>query len=149
MDDLGAFWGHFWPLLGPWGRNGSFVTKKFLQCTTRYENTTCCKISEKSNGRLSGNKPAGRTDGTDYYSPFPTKVGGLKNTPKKGCFWALKAHEGRETEFFSEKTFYSAQLDMKIQLAAKFEKNLMDGYPAIVRTDGRTDGTDKYSPFPT
>ena len=38
---------------------------------------------------------------------------------------------------------------MKIQLAAKFEKNLMDGYPAIVRTDERTDGTDYYSPFPT
>ena len=38
---------------------------------------------------------------------------------------------------------------MKIQLAAKFEKNLMDGYPALVRTDGRTNRTDYYSPFPT
>ena len=56
-------------------------------------------------------------------------------------------------ESFSEKNFYSAQLDIKIQLAAKFEKNLMDGYPALVRTDGRTDertnGADNYSPFPT
>ena len=43
---------------------------------------------------------------------------------------------------FSEKTFYSAQLDMKIHLAAKFEKNLMDGYPALVRTDERTDERD-------
>ena len=38
---------------------------------------------------------------------------------------------------------------MKIQFVAKFQKNLMDGYPAISRTDGRTDGTDYYSPFPT
>ena len=28
---------------------------------------------------------------------------------------------------------------MKTQLAAKFEKNLLDGYPALVRIDGRTD----------
>ena len=38
---------------------------------------------------------------------------------------------------------------MKIQLAAKFEKNLMDGYPALVRTDRWKNGTDNYSPFPT
>ena len=38
---------------------------------------------------------------------------------------------------------------MKIQFAAKFEKNLMDGYPALVRADERTDGTDNYIPFPT
>ena len=29
---------------------------------------------------------------------------------------------------------------MKIQLAGKFEKNLIDGYPALGRTDGRTNG---------
>ena len=54
---------------------------------------------------------------------------------------------------FSEEKNYSTQPDMKIQLAAKFEKNLMDGYPALVLTDERmnerTDGTDNYSPFPT
>ena len=42
---------------------------------------------------------------------------------------------------------------MKIQLVTKFQKNLMDGSPAISRTHGRThgrtDGTDYYSPFPT
>ena len=27
---------------------------------------------------------------------------------------------------------------MKIQLAAKFQKKMMDGYPALVRTDERT-----------
>ena len=31
---------------------------------------------------------------------------------------------------------------MKIQLAAKSAKILMDGYPALVRTDGQTDGRD-------
>ena len=54
---------------------------------------------------------------------------------------------------FYRKNFYSAQLDIKIQLAAKFGGNLKDGYPAIVRTDeptdGRTNRTDNYSPFPT
>ena len=52
-------------------------------------------------------------------------------------FLTLLGPWGRN-ESFSEKNFYSAQLDMKIQLAAKFQKNLMDGYPTIVRTDGRT-----------
>ena len=55
---------------------------------------------------------------------------------------------GTQREIF-RKIFYSAQLDMKIQLVAKFEKNLMDGYPALVRTDERTNGTDNFSPFPT
>ena len=44
---------------------------------------------------------------------------------------------GTQRKFFRKK-IYSAQLDMKTQLAAKFEKNLMDGYPAIVRTHART-----------
>ena len=51
-------------------------------------------------------------------------------------FWG----PGDATRVFPKKNFYSAQLDMKIQLAAKFEKNLMDGYPAIIRTHARTDG---------
>ena len=59
---------------------------------------------------------------------------------------------GTQREFFRKKIFHSAQLDMKIQLAAKFEKNLMDGYPAIVRTHARTDGrthaTENNSPSP-
>ena len=37
---------------------------------------------------------------------------------------------------------------MKIKLAAKFEKNLMDGYLALVRTHGRTDATGNNSPSP-
>ena len=45
---------------------------------------------------------------------------------------------GTQREFFRKKFFHSAQLDMKIQLAAKFEKNLMDGYLALVRTHART-----------
>ena len=80
-----GFLGGFGPLSGPWGRN-EFFRKKILQCTTRYENTTCCKIWEKSDGRLSCISPDrrtdgwtdGRTNGTDNYSLFPTKVGGLK-----------------------------------------------------------------------
>ena len=59
---------------------------------------------------------------------------------------------GTQREIFRKKFFDSAQLDMKIQLAAKFEKNLMDGYPAIVRTHARTDGrthaTENNSPSP-
>ena len=39
----------------------------------------------------------------------------------------------RDATSFSKKKFYSAQLDMKTQLAAKFQKKVMDGYPAIVR----------------
>ena len=46
LANLGAL-GVFGPLLGPWGRNKSFTEKNFLQCTTRYEYTTCCNISEK------------------------------------------------------------------------------------------------------
>ena len=38
---------------------------------------------------------------------------------------------------------------MKIQLAVKFQKYLMDDYNAIVQTDEQTDGTDNYSPFLT
>ena len=45
-------------------------------------------------------------------------------------------------ESYSENFFDSAQLNMKIQLAAKFEKKLMDDYPALVRTDERTDRRD-------
>ena len=81
LDDLGLFGGIFDPFWAPGDAPRVLPTKNFLQCKTTYENTTCHKISEKSNGRFSGNKPDartdGRTDGTDYYSPFPTKVGGL------------------------------------------------------------------------
>ena len=74
LSTLGPFLTPF----GPLGTRRGFCPKKFLQCKTTYENKHCGKISEKSNGRLIGNKPDGRTDGTDYYSPFPTNVGGLK-----------------------------------------------------------------------
>ena len=43
-------------------------------------------------------------------------------------------------EFCPEKFFYSAQLDMKIHSVAKFQKKVMEGYPAIARTHARTDG---------
>ena len=59
-------------------------------------------------------------------------------------FWG----PGDATRVFPKKNFYSAQLDMKIQLGAKFQKKVMDGYPAIVRTDGRTDATENNSPSP-
>ena len=65
-----------------------------------------------------------------------------------GLFGPLLGPWGRN-ESFSEKIFYSAQLDMKIQLAVKFQKYLMDDYNAIVQTDEQTDGTDNYSPFLT
>ena len=55
-----------------------------------------------------------------------------------GGFGPLLGPWGRN-ESLSEKKFYSAQLDMKIQLAAKFQKKLMDGYRALVRTHTRTD----------
>ena len=58
-----GFWGHFWPLLGPWGRAEGFPRKNVLQCKTTYEITICHKTSEKFNGRFSGNKPDARTDG--------------------------------------------------------------------------------------
>ena len=50
-------------------------------------------------------------------------------------FWG----PGDATRVFPKKFFYSAQLDMKIQLAPKFQKKLMDGYRALVRTHARTD----------
>ena len=66
-------------------------------------------------------------------------------------FWTPFGAPGTQREF-SEKKFYSAQLDMKIQLAAKFQKKLMDGYRALVRThgcrDARTDATENNGPSP-
>ena len=59
---------------------------------------------------------------------------------------------GNTTRVFPPKNFYSAQLHMKIQLAAKFQKKTdgrLSGNSPDRRTDGRTDGTDYYSPFPT
>ena len=71
--------------------------------------------------------------------------------PFLGGFGPLLGPWGRN-ESFSEKNFYSAQLDMKIQLAAKFQKKLMDGYRALVRTHGRThaytDATGNNGPSP-
>ena len=46
---------------------------------------------------------------------------------------------GRQREFSEEKIFYSAKLDMKIQLGAKFQKNTMDSHwEFLERTDART-----------
>ena len=47
-------------------------------------------------------------------------------------FWAPLGMHG----VLSQNFFYSVQLDMKIQLGPKFQKKVMDGYPAIVRTHG-------------
>ena len=51
---------------------------------------------------------------------------------------------GTQREFFRKKFLYSAQLDMKIQIAAKFHKK--NGYRALgrthARTHGRTDATE-------
>ena len=63
LGDLGAFWGVFGVFLAPRGAIRVLSQKIFLQCTTRYENTTRGKISEKSHGRLSGNSPDTRTHG--------------------------------------------------------------------------------------
>ena len=61
-------------------------------------------------------------------------------------FWG----PGDATRVFPKKIFYSAQLHMKIQLAAKFEKNLMDGYLTLVRTHTRTHTrTDARTPLKT
>ena len=53
-------------------------------------------------------------------------------------FWTPFGALGTQREFFRKKIFYSAQLDMKIQLPAKFQKKLMDGYRTLVRTHART-----------
>ena len=58
---------------------------------------------------------------------------------QKVWFWPIRGFLGvfgpwGRNEFFWKNYFYSAQLDMKIQLAAKFQKKLMDGYRALVRT---------------
>ena len=53
-------------------------------------------------------------------------------------FWTPFGALGTQREFF-RKFFDSAQLDTKIQRSAKFEKKLMDGYCALVRTHARTD----------
>ena len=73
LDDLGLF-GAFLTPFGPLGTRQGFCPKNFLQCKTTYENTTCHKISEKSNGRFSGNKPDGRT-GLITIVPFRLKSG--------------------------------------------------------------------------
>ena len=60
---------------------------------------------------------------------------------------------GTQREFFRKKIFYSAQLDMKIQLAAKFQKKI-DGRLSRIspdtRTEARTDGrTEARTPLKT
>ena len=56
LDNLGLF-GGILDLFWATGDALRVLPKKtFLQCTTPFENIFCHKISEKSNGRLSGNK---------------------------------------------------------------------------------------------
>ena len=80
------------------------------------------------------------------------KVSFLAISGHFGAFLTLFELLGTQSEFCHKKFFYSAQLDTKIQLLAKFQKKVMDGYPAIVRTDGRThgrtDATENNSPSP-
>ena len=59
---ISGHFGAFLPFLSPWDAIRVFSQKNFLQCTTRYKNTTSGKISQKSNGWLSGNNPDTRTD---------------------------------------------------------------------------------------
>ena len=54
-------------------------------------------------------------------------------------FWTPCRALGTQREFF-RKIFYSTKLEMKIQLAPNFQKKLIDGYRALVRTHARTDG---------
>ena len=46
LANLGLF-REFWTPFGALETQREFFRKNFLQCTTRYENTTCYKISEK------------------------------------------------------------------------------------------------------
>ena len=70
---------------------------------------------------------------------------------KKGGFWAKTPLEGKR-EFFSKirlEHFFSLA---KMQLCAKFQKNLMRRSPDIAsrmdaRTDGRTNERDSISPL--
>ena len=83
------------------------------------------KVSEKSNGRIKSYKA--KSVVLDDLGLF----GGIFDP-----FWA----PGDASRVFPKKIFYSAKLHMKIHFVAKFQENLMDGSPAISRTDGRTDG---------
>ena len=65
LDDLGAFGGIFDPFWAPGDTLRVFPQIYVLQCKTKFENTFCRKISGKSNGRFTGNKPASRTHGRD------------------------------------------------------------------------------------
>ena len=60
-------------------------------------------------------------------------------------FWTPFGALGTQREFF-RKIF--KKLDMKIQPAAKFQKKLMDGYRALVRTHARTHATENNGPSP-
>ena len=74
LANLGLFRG-FWTPFGALGTQREFFRKKILQCTTRYENTTCWKISEKIGGRLSRISPDTWTHArTDGRAPLKTMV---------------------------------------------------------------------------
>ena len=66
----------------------------------------------------------------------------LANLGLLGAFLTPFGPLGAHREFGHTKCFYSAQLDMKIHLGAKFQDKVMDGYPVIVRTDGWTHATE-------
>ena len=81
------------------------------------------KVSEKSNGRIKSYKA--KSVILDDLGLF----GGIFDP-----FWA----PGDAPRVLPKKIFYSAKLHMKIQLVTKFQKNLMDGSPAISRTHAQT-----------
>ena len=93
------------------------------------------KVLEKSNGRMKS---------------YKAKSVILANLGLFRGFFTTFGPLGRIE--FCHKNFYSAQLDMKIQLGAKVQEKVMEGYPAIVRTHGRMDGrthaTENNSPSP-
>lgn len=58
-------------------------------------------------------------------------------------FWAFLTPFqplGEQREFSLKKTRCCAHLRIGVQLVAKFQKKVMDGYPGIIRTNGRTNG---------
>lgn len=89
-----AILGIFDPFSAPGGATRVFFKKNSMLCTSTYWSTTCGKISEKSNGRLSGNHPDERTNertnATENYSPSPINRGdqqGMGKIVKRLGLW--------------------------------------------------------------
>ena len=76
------------------------------------------KVSEKSNGRMKSYKAKSAIlINLGFFTPF-----GPLGTHREFC----------------DKKILQCTTRYEIQLGAKFQKKVMDGYPTIVRTDRRT-----------